>query len=696
MFRLSAVITFSRQALNVDSISYGRVSSRCKRLLNPIIFQVNEKPQLTERIWFLRRPVQFLADIAVMCGAFLVAYLPAVNVQLGGLYLEIAVRQLPFVVLVQFSSLFLVGAYSILWRYVSIEDLKVFLKAAIVSGGILLALRFALNFTDFNLWQVPVSVILIDTSLAFGGLLGLRVLRRFLYEFGEKNKVFAPGKNRLKRKPTLLVGAGRMGATLVKELSGRRDGELEIRGLLDDDPRKKGGSVSGYKVLGTTADLPRFVDELNVMSVVIALDEASGREIRRIVDLCSAIPVKAQIVPSLNEIASGRISVSRLRDVEIEDLLGREQVKLDDENLHSFLSDRTVMVTGAGGSIGSELVRQIVDYKPTRVLLVERAEFFLFQIGRELQDIGEIEFVPLIADVGDEPRMREIFEKYHPEVIFHAAAHKHVPLMEVNSIEAIKNNVLATCCLGELAGQHNVRDFVLISTDKAVNPTSVMGASKRIAEIVVQGLNQQYETNYVAVRFGNVLGSAGSVVPIFREQIRKGAAITVTDKEMTRYFMTIPEASQLVLQAGALGTGGEIFILDMGEPVKIVTLAEDMIRLSGLTPYEDIDIVFTGVRKGEKLFEELEITGENLDKTNHPKIFIGKIAAYAGEDVERIVNSFRSAVIASDEGRVRQLFNEVLPEARIESVNAVASIESASSDESFFPKPPSRLGLAEK
>lgn len=657
---------------------------------------MNEQPQLTERIWFLRRPVQFLADLAVLCGAFFVAYLPAVNVQLGGLYLEIAIRQLPFVVFVQFSTLFLVGAYAILWRYVSIEDLKVFLKAAIISGGILFVLRFALMFTDFTLWQVPVSVILIDTSLAFGGLLGLRVLRRFLYEFGEKNKVYPTGKHRLKRKPALLVGAGRMGATLVKELSGRRDSELEIRGLVDDDPRKKGGSVSGYKVLGTTKDLPRLVAELNVKEIVIALDEASGREIRRIIDLCTTIPVKAQIVPSLNEIASGRVSVSRLRDVQIEDLLGREQVKLDDDNLHAFLAERTVMVTGAGGSIGSELVRQIINYQPRRILLVERAEFFLFQIGRELQDLGGIEFVPLIADVGDEPRMREIFEKYRPEVIFHAAAHKHVPLMEVNPVEAIKNNVLATRCLGELAGQHNVRDFVLISTDKAVNPTSVMGASKRIAEIVVQGLNRQYETSYVAVRFGNVLGSAGSVVPIFSEQIRRGEAITVTDKEMTRYFMTIPEASQLVLQAGALGAGGEIFILDMGEPVKIVTLAEDMIRLSGLVPYEDIDIVFTGVRKGEKLFEELEITGENLDKTNHPKIFIGKIAAYSNDDVERIVNSFRSAVVESDENRVRRLFNEYLPEATIEASRELPALDETKQTDEVFSKPPTRLGLAEK
>ena len=656
---------------------------------------MDEHNQLTDRFWFLRRPTQFIADVAVLSGAFFVAYMPAVNVQLGEFYVDVLMRQLPFVVLVQFSALFLVGAYSILWRYVSIEDLKVFLKAAVISLAILLALRFLLSFSDFNLWQVPVSVILIDTVLAFGGLLGLRVLRRFFYEFGEKNKVYA-GKHRVKRIPTLLVGAGRMGATLVKEMSGRRNTELEIRGLVDDDPRKRGGSVSGYKVLGTTNDVPRLVDELSIKQVVIALDEVGGMEIRRIMDICSAIPVRAQIVPSLNEIATGRVSVSRIRDVQIEDLLGREPVILDDKNLHDFLTGRTVMVTGAGGSIGSELVRQIINYRPKCLLLVERAEFFLFQIGRELSEIKDVDFVPLIADIGDEPRMRDIFEAYRPEVIFHAAAHKHVPLMEVNAAEAIKNNVLATRSLGTLAGKHGTRDFVLISTDKAVNPTSVMGASKRIAEIVVQGLNKRFETNYVAVRFGNVLGSAGSVVPIFREQIQKGEPITVTDKEMTRYFMTIPEASQLVLQAGALGTGGEIFILDMGEPVKIVNLAEDMIRLSGLTPYEDVDIVFTGVRKGEKLFEELEITGENLDKTNHPKIFIGKIAEYSNDEVERIVSSFQSAVVESDEPRIRQIFNEVLPEARIsEAAGSVIDEPDQSPDDKFFVQP-SKLGLAEK
>jgi FlaA1/EpsC-like NDP-sugar epimerase len=350
------------------------------------------------------------------------------------------------------------------------------------------------------------------------------------------------------------------------------------------------------------------------------------------------------------------------------------------------------MVTGAGGSIGSELVRQVAEFNPKLILLVERNEFVLFQIERELaKHFLETKIVPLIADIGDARRMREIFAEYKPAVVFHAAAHKHVSLMEINPTEAIKNNILATKMLGELAGEFAVKDFVLVSTDKAVNPTSLMGASKRIAEIVLQDLNRNYRTKYVAVRFGNVLGSAGSVVPIFREQILKGEAITITDREMTRYFMTIPEASALVLQAGALGTGGEIFILDMGKPVKILDLAEDMIRLSGLQPYEDIDIVFTGIRRGEKLFEELEITGENLLKTTHPKIFIGKIATYSGEEVANILSNFRQAVEENDAPKIRRLFNHFLPEAQISEDKTELLAAKAASTENLIGTRPSTL-----
>ncbi|MEO5860742.1 MAG: nucleoside-diphosphate sugar epimerase/dehydratase [Pyrinomonadaceae bacterium] len=619
-----------------------------------------------ERFWFLRRPVLFLADVAVLTTAFFLAYFPSINFRVEYFVFEAVLTQVSFVVFVQISTLFLLGAYSIIWRYISIGDVRVFAYAAMVSGGILLALRFLLNFTTYNIWQVPISVIAIDTILGFGGLLGLRVLRRFLYELGARK----PGEHRrvLKRKRALLVGAGRTGATLVREIAGRGDSELEIWGFVDDEPRLKGGRVSGFKVLGPTNDLPRFVDEIGVEEVVITLDNVSGKEIRRIVDLCSDLGVKTQIVPSLDELASGRVAMSRLRDVQIDDILGRDPVVLDTANLAGLLSGKNVLVTGAGGSIGSELVRQVANFKPKTLLLVERAEYAMFEITSELSEIDlQTEIVPLIADVCDLDRMRQIFSDYSPDVVFHAAAHKHVSLMEGNVAEAVKNNAFATSDLGHIAGQNGTSHFVLISTDKAVNPTSVMGASKRLGEIAVQELNRRYDTKFVAVRFGNVLGSAGSVVPIFQEQIRRGGPVKVTHAEMTRYFMTIPEASQLVLQAAALGSGGEIFVLDMGEPVKILDLAKDMIRLSGFIPLEDVDIVFTGVRQGEKLFEELEMTGEDLEKTRHPKIFIGKIGTFTKDEVGQMFSAFRRAVEANDEMRIRRLFNQMLAEASVTS-----------------------------
>lgn len=624
----------------------------------------NEKK--SKRFWHLRRPAQFLVDVAVLTGAFFVAYLPAVNIQLGDFYFNTALGQLPLVVFVQFASMFLSGAYSILWRYVGIEDVWIFVRAALVSGGILVAFRFILIFSDFNLWQVPVSVIIIDTVLGFGGLLSLRVLRRLLYEFTDKKRFFAPHR-RLKRRSALVAGASRVGAALAREVVGRADSALDIRGFVDDDPKKHGASLSGFKVLGVASDLPRLVGEFDAEEVIIAIDQARGREIRRILEICGSIPVRARIIPSLNEIAEGRVSINRIRDVQIEDLLGREPVWLDDENLHEFITGKCVMITGAGGSIGAELVRQAARYGPRVILLIERAEFMLFQISRECaSDIENVECLPLLADIGDEKRMRRIFAAYRPDVVLHAAAHKHVPLMESNAAEAVKNNVFATQSLAQLAGEFGISKFVLVSTDKAVNPSSIMGASKRAAEIIVQNLNENYATRFMAVRFGNVLGSAGSVVPIFHEQIKRGGPVTVTDPEMTRYFMTIPEASQLVLQAGALGSGGEIFVLDMGEPVRILDLAEDMIRLSGLVPYEDIDIVYSGTRPGEKLFEELEISGENLLKTKHPKIFIGRIASYSHSEVSGLVSGLTEAVKSGDDDMIRRTFTEHLPEAAIE------------------------------
>lgn len=513
------------------------------------------------------------------------------------------------------------------------------------------------------LWRVPVSILVSTTVLGFVGVLGLRVIRRMVHEHLEKSRA---SDHQGIRTPVLLVGAGEAGVLAAKEIQRRANSGIEPRGFVDDDPYKQGLVIQGIRVLGDTQDLPRLVAKLEIEQVVIAIAATSRRNIRRIVEICESIPVRVKIIPGLYEILEGSVSVSSIRDVQIEDLLGREQVRLDEREVRRFLAEKTVVVTGAGGSIGSELARQVARFQPERLLLLERAEFALFEIDRELRRLHpELELVPTVADAGDRSRMRAVLSKYRPDVILHAAAHKHVPMMESHPTEAIKNNVLVTSLLGELAGELGVGAFVLVSTDKAVRPASVMGASKRVAELVVQDLGHRYPTRYVAVRFGNVMGSAGSVVPIFREQIARGGPITITHPEMTRYFMTVSEASQLVLQAGAMGNGGEIFILNMGEPVRIIDMARDMILLSGLKPFEDIDFVFTGLRPGEKLFEELQLTGEAVSQTMHLKILIARISPHPEAVVESALRRLETYASEGREGGIRLLLNELLPESRL-------------------------------
>lgn len=629
------------------------------------------------RLWWTRlltKQVQFSMDLLVLVSAFFLSYLLRFDFHIYEFWLLPALTQLPYVVLIQFAILILTGVYSFVWKYVGLAEVKAFMMAGALSSIPILLLRLGLP-DKYLVWQVPLSVIVIDTLLAFGGVLGVRVLRRAMYERYEKWRKETRLGNERKRR-VLLIGAGRAGVLAVKEIQGRGDIDLDVRGFVDDDLRKQGSVIHRVKVLGTTEDLPRLVKSLDIDHVVITIAQASRQELRRVVDICEKIPVKIRIIPGLFEILQGRVKVSRIRDVQIEDLLGREPIRLDEEGMKRFLAGRTVMVTGAGGSIGSELARQVARFEPARLLLVERAEFALFNIDRELRDsYPELTILPLTADVCDEARLRSIFATYEPQVVIHAAAHKHVPMMEFNPTEAIKNNVLGTRMLGEIAGQSGTEAFVLISTDKAVRPSSMMGASKRVAELVIQDLDGRYDTRYVAVRFGNVIGSAGSVIPIFREQIQKGGPVTVTHPEMVRYFMTIPEAVQLVLQAGTMGEGGEIFILDMGEPVSILELAKDTITLSGFKPYEEIDIVFTGVRPGEKLFEELETDGEHVAKTRHPKIFIGKIAAYPEEKVRDALA--RLTVLAHDgEGHeLRAYLKELLPESSLKAEgNGSASV----------------------
>lgn len=619
----------------------------------------------SDRSWYLRlslRRVQFVLDVAVLAGAFAIAYLLRFDFLVPHHERAAALTQLPLVVIVQFLALRVAGVQAFIWRYVGLSEARAFVVAAVLSAVPLLIARMGLP-SGLGILRVPLSVIVMDTFLAFSGVLGLRLLRRVMYERYERKQSAPAGA--LHRRPTLLIGAGHAGVIAARELMGRADMGLDVYGFVDDDADKRGAVIYGIKVLGAVEDVPRIVRELGIEEVVITIATVSRGQLDRIMRVCEAVPVKARIIPGLGDILEGKVEVTRLRDVQIEDLLGREQVHLDEDELRRFMTGKVVMVTGAGGSIGSELCRQVMAYAPSKLLLVERAEPALFAIDRELRQLHpEVRgLVPLLADVGDEERMRGIFGEYRPQVVVHAAAHKHVPLMEQNPFETLKNNVLGTRTVGRLAGTHGVEVFVMVSTDKAVRPASMMGASKRVAELVVQDLDRRYDTRYVAVRFGNVLGSNGSVIPIFREQIARGGPVTVTHPDMKRYFMTIPEASQLVLQAGAMGEGGEIFVLDMGEPIRIVDLATRMIALSGLRVGEDIELVFSGVRPGEKLFEELETDGEQIEKTRHPKIFIGRIAGAAAAALQAALDEVAAASREHDVVRMRRALQELLPES---------------------------------
>ncbi|HUS46770.1 MAG TPA: nucleoside-diphosphate sugar epimerase/dehydratase, partial [Phycisphaerae bacterium] len=438
-----------------------------------------------------------------------------------------------------------------------------------------------------------------------------------------------------------------------------------VIGLVDDDPAKKGLMIHGVAVLGTTDDIRQICEEREIDEIIVAIPSATQKELRRVIDLCSGTKLKFQSLPSVSDLIDGRVTVSQIRPVDINDLLGRKQVELDTEALGRFLRGRRVLITGAGGSIGSEMCRQVCHYRPAELILVEQAENPLFEIQNELlAKHPDTPILAFICDIYDQNRVMQIWEQCRPEVVVHAAAHKHVPLMEHNPCEAVKNNVLGTKNVADASCRYGVAEFVLISTDKAVNPSSVMGASKRVAELYTQALNGRpgCKTQFKAVRFGNVLGSAGSVVPTFRRQIAAGGPIRVTHPEMTRYFMTIPEASQLVLQAAATGTGGQIYLLDMGDPVKIVDLARQMITLSGFRLGADIDIVFTGVRPGEKLFEELRTKGEDIGTTVHPKILVWKHLAMDWQSVGAAVQELAELRNDMDHARILQALQKIVPE----------------------------------
>ncbi len=600
-----------------------------------------------DRIQWLRL-LQVAIDAFVVFTGFAASYLIRFDGNVSALYLHQLFTLVPVVVLLQLIANWIAGVYRRLWRYTGLtEVMEIGVTVLCVTAIILLARRLGLLTVENN--QLSYGIIFVNGFVSLLFLCGPRIARRLLTEHDQRKHWRQPV-----RKRALVVGAGEAGLMVLKELGQRSDLGTDIVGLIDDDPSKLKKKIGTVTVFGSTAELPKFIDTLFIDQVIIAMPSAPPAEVRRIVEICRQEEVETRILPGLYELIDGKVSINQLREVSLEDLLGRDPVQLDTNSISGYIAGRCVLVTGAGGSIGSELCRQIMRFRPSKLVLLGKGENSIFSIEQELMRRADAcEIVPIIADVRDYRRLQSIFEHLKPEVVFHAAAHKHVPLMESNVSEAVANNVFGTKVVAELSAAHKVKTFVLVSSDKAVNPTSVMGATKRVAELVVQELAQFTETKYVAVRFGNVLASRGSVIPLWKQQISQGGPVTVTHPEATRYFMLIPEAVQLILQAGALGNGGEIFVLDMGKPVKIVDLAHDLIRLSGLSPGVDIEVSFIGMRPGEKLYEELLTKEEGLSKTLYEKIFVGQPQPIDREALKTAMERLKNGAQAGADGELR-------------------------------------------
>lgn len=503
--------------------------------------------------------------------------------------------------------------YNRVWRYAGMREAVNIVLAS--TGGALLFYGSSVVVGTV----LPRSMYIITYVLAIGGLGVTRMFLHYLSIHRSRNRHQADDQNDT---TVLIVGAGDAGAILAKELKQYHQDNRRIIGFVDDDDTKKGSLLSGIPVLGNREDIPAIVQQYHVHEIIIAMPSVGSAVIRDVMDICTPLHCEIKILPGVYEVINGSVLVSRLRNVEIEDLLCRDEITLDKQHIKMYLSGKVVLVSGAGGSIGSELCRQIITMNPKQLILMGHGENSIYLIHKELsQTCSKDKLVPVIASIRSVQQLEMVFSEYKPQVVFHAAAHKHVPLMEMQPLSAVMNNIFGTRNIADAAGRHGAERFVMISTDKAVNPTSVMGATKQVAEKIVHMMNDVYATKYITVRFGNVLGSRGSVIPLFRKQIAAGGPVTVTDAAMTRYFMTIPEASQLVMQAGAMGKGGEVFLLDMGKPVKIMDLARNMIRLSGFEPGKDIQIEITGLRPGEKLYEELLTAGEGTSRTTHEKIF---------------------------------------------------------------------------
>ena len=615
-----------------------------------------------------RRPLIILAHIIAFTVSLMLSFLLDNRMEFNSDWLVGQYpRALLFFIVIKLTIFGLFKQYRGWWRYVGISDLMGIAGASLVSTFVIVFLWMAALFLNpvrsllahFNLEQIKdisQGVFMADMFVTILLLGGLRMGIRLYYE-----EFRAVESVRLKR--FLIIGAGNAGEALLREIHRMPVTQYEVIGFVDDELAKRGINIHGIPILGMVEQLPEICEKHNIEEIAIAMPSATHQQLRRVVQACQGTKIRFRTVPSITDIASGKYTVSQIRDVDINDLLGREVVELDLDLIEAFAKNKTILVTGAGGSIGSEMCRQLCNFKPKFLLLIEQAENPLFFIERELRaQFPDITIKAIICDITDKTRVEELFERYSPEIVVHAAAHKHVPLMETNPGESIKNNVVGTRIVADAANRFGTINFVMISTDKAVNPTSLMGSSKRVAEMYIQELDRTSETHFVTVRFGNVLGSDGSVVPIFKKQIAEGGPVTVTHPEMKRYFMTIPEASQLVLQAATMGKGGEIFVLDMGEPVKIVDLAKELITLSGFRPDEDIEITFTGTRPGEKLFEELSIKGEDMQPTRHPKIGIWTNIPMDSAKLHAGIDELVALASTQDHKKIAQKIKELVPE----------------------------------
>lgn len=591
-----------------------------------------------------------------------------------------AATLLPLLIL-RLSSYWYFDLFKGLWKYAGMEDLKNIVKASFL-GTLLFALYI---FAATRGEGFPRSILIID--LAYNVILvgGVRMAVRIYREGTDRVGL----KVRENVKNILIVGAGDAGEMILREMQHNPRLGYNPVGFVDDDRGKRKETIHGVAVLGNTRDICKLSKEYSIDEVVVALPSAAGKAMRRIVNICKRADLRFKTLPFLGDLIDGNVSVSQIRDVDIEDLLGRDAVDLDMSLIGKELTDKVIMVTGAAGSIGSELVRQVARFNPRKVILFERSENDLYHFEIELgKRSWNTRFIPFVGDVRDRDRVRECMALYNPSYIFHAAAYKHVPMMEMNPVEAVKNNIFGTKVMADLAVEYDVEKFVLISTDKAVRPTNVMGATKRVAELILQSksASEDCNTHFVAVRFGNVLGSNGSVIPLLKKQIAEGGPVTVTHPDITRYFMTIPEAVQLVIQAGAMGEGGELFLLEMGEPVKIRDLAENLIRLSGLTPGADIEIVYTGLRAGEKLYEELLIDGEGIKRTHHNKIWVLEGLSASNDALNSFLKDIEMACREGKDMEVKSILKKLVPEYSLYSVkDSISRPETVATLEAFEP-----------